>query len=201
MTKRKTQPEKNPPEAFAAAFKGIGGIPALIRWAKSSSHNRAAFYQMFSKLFPVEMKTEVNAKLTVEDQTKTNAEFDKLIEGIVAMRMQKALIEQGSGGPEGVMMFGGVTYKHRGGKWVDAQTLTIDNGPQPLQQSMIPEPQPQTTQQSVEPAPQSPAAVPDNVVPLHEKPFHPGARPEPSATELYLDWIGSRRSDPWGNHS
>ena len=38
--------------ALALAFEGIGGVPALIEWAKD---NREAFYRLYSKLIPVEL--------------------------------------------------------------------------------------------------------------------------------------------------
>lgn len=39
-------------EAFALAFKGLGGVPSLIRWAK---RNPDAFYKLYARLIPVEI--------------------------------------------------------------------------------------------------------------------------------------------------
>ena len=41
-------------EAIQMAFEGIGGVPALIAWAKDEK-NQGAFYSLFSKLLPVQM--------------------------------------------------------------------------------------------------------------------------------------------------
>src|SRR5258707_11722755 len=105
------EPTMEAKEIFARAFLGAGGLEALIDWIKQNGDNRGMFYSHYAKLIQQSVVTQVNAKVTVEDNTAAKAKFDKLIEGIVAMRMQQALVEQGSGGPEGVMMMGGVTYK------------------------------------------------------------------------------------------
>lgn len=39
-------------EAFALAFEGIGGVPALTQWARN---NKETFYKLYSKLIPVEL--------------------------------------------------------------------------------------------------------------------------------------------------
>lgn len=39
-------------EAFALAFEGIGGVPALTKWAQK---NPETFYKLYSKLIPVEL--------------------------------------------------------------------------------------------------------------------------------------------------
>lgn len=40
-------------EAFALAFKDIGGVAALCRWAK---RNPDDFYKLYAKLIPVEVR-------------------------------------------------------------------------------------------------------------------------------------------------
>jgi hypothetical protein len=40
-------------KAFEAAFDGIGGVPALILWAKT---NRTEFFKLYGKLIPTDMK-------------------------------------------------------------------------------------------------------------------------------------------------
>lgn len=40
-------------EAFQLAFKDVGGIAALCRWAK---RNPDAFYKLYAKLIPVEVR-------------------------------------------------------------------------------------------------------------------------------------------------
>lgn len=39
-------------EAFQLAFKGMGGVPQLVRWAKK---NPTEFYKLYSRLIPVEV--------------------------------------------------------------------------------------------------------------------------------------------------
>lgn len=39
-------------EAFALAFEGLGGVPALTQWAR---RNPETFYKLYSKLIPVEL--------------------------------------------------------------------------------------------------------------------------------------------------
>lgn len=39
-------------EAFALAFKGMGGVGALTRWAK---RNPSDFYKLYARLIPVEV--------------------------------------------------------------------------------------------------------------------------------------------------
>jgi len=38
-------------EAYLAAFMGIGGVPALVKWAEA---NRGDFYRLHARLIPVE---------------------------------------------------------------------------------------------------------------------------------------------------
>lgn len=42
---------KSAREAFAAAFDGVGGAPALTRWAKA---NKTEFFKLYARLIPVE---------------------------------------------------------------------------------------------------------------------------------------------------
>lgn len=51
-------------EAFALAFDGIGGVPALIEWAEE---NRSDFFKLYARLIPVELSGEVKARITVVD--------------------------------------------------------------------------------------------------------------------------------------
>lgn len=41
-------------EAFEKAFDEIGGWEGLANWAKQSPENMKAFYQLYSKLIPME---------------------------------------------------------------------------------------------------------------------------------------------------
>src|SRR5262245_30946996 len=42
-------------QAFKDAFEGLGGVPALIAWARRSNANRTEFYRLSSKLLPLEI--------------------------------------------------------------------------------------------------------------------------------------------------
>ncbi len=50
-------------EAFAMAFEGVGGVPALTRWAKK---NPTEFFKLYSKLIPVELAGKVEHEGTLE---------------------------------------------------------------------------------------------------------------------------------------
>lgn len=51
-------------EAFAYAFEGLGGVPALIRWGKT---HKTEFYKLYSRLIPVEVHGKV--AVTHEDRS------------------------------------------------------------------------------------------------------------------------------------
>lgn len=42
-------------EALQMAFDGIGGVPALTKWAMKEK-NQTEFYKIYTKLLPLEMK-------------------------------------------------------------------------------------------------------------------------------------------------
>jgi len=52
-------------EAFEEAFLGIGGVPALIEWARSPE-NRGAFYALCARLIPVQLTGEGGEPLRIE---------------------------------------------------------------------------------------------------------------------------------------
>ncbi|WP_250470086.1 MULTISPECIES: hypothetical protein [unclassified Caballeronia] len=60
--------------ALTEAFEQLGGVDALVRWGKSDP---AAFYSIWSKMLPAEVRAEVNINdgLTAADR----------IEGIAAL--------------------------------------------------------------------------------------------------------------------
>lgn len=41
-------------EALTLAFKGLGGVPALVKWAKTAE-NRGEFYKLWAKMLPQEV--------------------------------------------------------------------------------------------------------------------------------------------------
>lgn len=46
-------------EAFRDAFDDLGGVPALVEWAKK---NPTQFYQLYSKLLPTEVDATISGK-------------------------------------------------------------------------------------------------------------------------------------------
>jgi len=53
-------------EQFLAAYEGIGGLDALIAWAKKEK-NKTEFYKMLTKLFPKEIIGELKIGKSVSE--------------------------------------------------------------------------------------------------------------------------------------
>lgn len=49
-------------EAMLLAFEGLGGVPALIEWAKV---NPTEFYKLYSKLLPLQVNADLDGKLEI----------------------------------------------------------------------------------------------------------------------------------------
>lgn len=49
-------------EALEMAFDGIGGVPALIEWARD---NQTEFYKLFTKLLPVQVEGNLDGKIEI----------------------------------------------------------------------------------------------------------------------------------------
>jgi len=45
-------------KSFLEAFEKTGGIDGLVKWIEESKRNRAIFYQMITKLFPLTVEHE-----------------------------------------------------------------------------------------------------------------------------------------------
>lgn len=43
-------------KAFLEAFEDSGGVKELVAWIKKNPRNRGMFYQMITKLFPIDIK-------------------------------------------------------------------------------------------------------------------------------------------------
>lgn len=54
-------------EAFLEAFEDLGGKSGLVQWGKK---NRGQFYQILSRLFPKEIKAEVDMTETYEQRLR-----------------------------------------------------------------------------------------------------------------------------------
>lgn len=60
-------------EAFQLAFEELGGVDAMVKWAKRDPDNLRVFYSLYSKLIPVDVQTDgekVNA-LTITREIVT----------------------------------------------------------------------------------------------------------------------------------
>jgi len=53
-------------EQFLAAYEDIGGLDALITWAKQPK-NQTEFYKMLTKLFPKEIKAELKIGKSISE--------------------------------------------------------------------------------------------------------------------------------------
>lgn len=72
--------------AIAMAFEGIGGLPALITWAKKNATNRAIFYtHIYTKLIPVQVAGKIDLR---EDSSASHAAavFERILLGIIDSR-------------------------------------------------------------------------------------------------------------------
>lgn len=49
-------------QALELAFDGIGGVPALIKWAEK---NQTEFYKLFTKLLPVQVEGNLDGKIEI----------------------------------------------------------------------------------------------------------------------------------------
>jgi hypothetical protein len=58
-------------QVFNDAFLELGGVPALVEFAKESTTNMRHFYTLFAKVLPKEVKTE--------DMNRTHEQFIELM--------------------------------------------------------------------------------------------------------------------------
>lgn len=58
-------------EAFALAFKGIGGVTALRGWAEE---NQTEFFKLYARLIPVDVNAGGELTVLLKDLTGRNAE-------------------------------------------------------------------------------------------------------------------------------
>src|SRR5258708_1493628 len=159
-------------EMFARAIEGSGGLQRLIDFMNSSNANYGMVVGHYAKLIPLQTVSQVKATVEVgADKQLAAAMVDALC------RIQKA--RESGIDAKGVIIDKTVTIEH--------QPKTEEPQPPPLVININKDP----------PEPSQPHIVVDNDKPAVEKPWHPGAPREPSSTELFYDWIGSRRHDPW----
>lgn len=50
---------KNIKENFEAVFEKLGGIDGFFEWAKTNNNTKATFYQMYSKMLPSNVTTDL----------------------------------------------------------------------------------------------------------------------------------------------
>lgn len=61
-------------KAFLEAFEKTGGTDGLVQWIKENKRNRAIFYQMLTKLFPMTVEHEGEVKHILEFDFGDNGE-------------------------------------------------------------------------------------------------------------------------------
>jgi hypothetical protein len=76
------------PEAktfIAEAFESVGGVAALVKWVKSSQHNRTEFY---SKIYPLLIPLQVTGQhdVTINNESQTQATLEQLLGGLIDAR-------------------------------------------------------------------------------------------------------------------
>lgn len=54
-------------EAFSLAFDELGGWEGLAQWANASPANKTEFYKLYGRLIPIDVKADVQAHITVND--------------------------------------------------------------------------------------------------------------------------------------
>lgn len=63
-------------EAFQRAFDENGGCERLVEWIKEDVENEKVFYQIYSKLFPIEMRGDMTGKIEVT-WVKPKLDYDR----------------------------------------------------------------------------------------------------------------------------
>jgi hypothetical protein len=82
--------------AIALAFEGIGGVPALIKWAQTNTRTRSIFYsQLYAKLIPLNVQADVDATIEQHNETPAQQALELILTRLLAERQDKEV----SGGP------------------------------------------------------------------------------------------------------
>ncbi|MHC2318383.1 hypothetical protein [Bradyrhizobium diazoefficiens] len=149
-------------EMLALAFEGIGGLPELMKWAKT---HRTAFYNHYTKLLP--MTLNANATVDVkEDRAELEASMTNLMTNLMlAHEVEDAERARAAG----IVIEEGETYRDALERIVTGGTI-IDHKPQAAIVDNV-SPGPPAPAANVRPetpaaAPQSAAPAAANVVPL-----------------------------------
>jgi hypothetical protein len=187
--------------AFALAFQGMGGIPKLIAWGRT---HRTAFYQIYSKLIPLQVAAQVDVKHDNGEAARAKLEdaFKRLIDAEREERAERLMAEAQTG----IRMIDGVAYRRI--EEAPSNAVVIEHAPQ---QPRVVEQEPPV--RSVPRLVTLDDGAPNNVrktaevltpAQARERAMAPSHPPrisdEPSTTEKYLEWARSGRRDPWGNY-
>lgn len=187
---------------IAKIFEGVGGIEAAIKWAKN---NRAVFYtQLYAKLIPMTIGGQINASVESDAATAALA-LEGALMRVIASRKDEAaavVIEHEPRAKERV-----INPQAADGRPQTAgrRPQTIDGRPQ--SPTAKPAAAPRAVERVINPEPAAAApASADNVVtprlealtPEQAKqramaPLPQPTRNEPSATELFYEYHGTRR--------
>lgn len=149
-------------EMLALAFEGIGGLPELMKWAKT---HRTAFYNHYTKLLP--MTLNANATVDVkEDRAELEASMINLMTNLMRAHEEE---EAERARAAGIIIQEGETYTDALERIVIGGTI-IDHKPHAVIVDNV-SPEPPAPAANVRPetpaaALQSPAPAAANVVPL-----------------------------------
>jgi hypothetical protein len=78
-------------EILEAGFEGIGGLPALIAWAKKNDENRGEFYKMFAKLLPRDVNVKTSHTPESEPIPESNRWLSEIATAAAADAVKKPL--------------------------------------------------------------------------------------------------------------
>lgn len=192
-------------EMLALAFEGIGGLPELMKWAKT---HRTAFYNHYTKLLPMTL----NANATVDVQEERADLVANMINLMTNLKRAHEAEDAERARSAGIIIHEGETYRDALERIVTGGTI-IDQGPQAVIIDHT-SPKPPAPAANVRPetpaaAPQSPAPAAANVVPLRNVarsagPSVPGLyagvaldegadSSNKTSTELFYEWSGRNR--------
>jgi hypothetical protein len=175
-------------DAVAETFQRLGGVKAMVAWAKK---NHSAFFSMYAKLIPLSL----NANATVDH--KHSVENDEALQRALVDGLARVIEARRQNRDEGkAVVLDNVGGIHDGQRWITADERGLESRDVPSFEQPSP-------QQPADPAPgdgvtprpkpdvEQRRAAPDaNVVPLHR---------EPDATERYIEWSNNGGDGWWHN--
>jgi hypothetical protein len=85
--------------AIALAFEGLGGVDALIEWARKSDKNMSRFYtQLYARLIPLQVGADDGE---VRDHEDAQSVLERIIMGLIAAKREGQEGGEGEAAPAG----------------------------------------------------------------------------------------------------